>query len=67
MASSANGNVKITTEIETAGLQESLNRLESMFNSFAGHLKETARKTGEDINRELGDPEKEYGFYAEPA
>lgn len=58
MASSANGNVKITTEIETAGLQESLNRLESMFNSFAGNLKETARKTGEDVNRELGNTEK---------
>lgn len=58
MANSANGNVKITTEIETAGLQESLNRLESIFNSFATNLKEQARKTGEDVSKELSQTDK---------
>ena len=58
MASSANGNVKITTEIETAGLQESLNRLETIFNSFANNLKETARKTGDDVAQNLTSVEK---------
>lgn len=58
MASSANGSVKITTEIETAGLQESLNRLESIFNSFAANLKETARKTGKEVDRGLSETDK---------
>ena len=58
MASSANGNVKITTEIETAGLQESLNRLEAIFNNFATNLKESARKTGQEVNRGLSETNK---------
>ena len=58
MASSANGNVKITTEIETAGLQESLNRLESIFNSFASNISQQARKTGEEVSDGLSKTDK---------
>lgn len=53
MATSANGNVRITTDIETDGFQESLNRLQSIFSEFADKMENKAKEVSEKTNKNL--------------
>lgn len=63
MVAQANGNVRISTEIETAGFQESLNRLEAIFNDFANKMSSQAKKISDDTNKQLSNFEKVQDAY----